>query len=49
MSKGFASWIMWVIFEMTVSLVLGWTYVERLARKLVVIQSQLHHYLRILR
>lgn len=49
MSKGFGSWILWVILEMTLSLVLGWTYAEKLSRKLVVIESTLHHYLRILR
>ena len=49
MSKGSVSWMMWVIIHMTLSLVLGWTYAEKLARKLVVVQSQLHHYLRIMR
>ena len=46
MSKGFSFWILWVILEMTLSLVLGWTYAERLVRKLVVVQSQLQYYLR---
>jgi hypothetical protein len=34
---------MWVVaLQFTIILILGWMFAEKLARKLIVIQSQLH-------
>ena len=44
MSKGL-SWMWAALFRLALSLVTGWIFADRLARKLVVIQRQLHYHL----